>query len=144
MVGSEAADDPGLPLSAGHNPTACQRTRGTTKEMSEERKSAAVRKTPTSARPSPLKKDDVRYLAFEGGGGKGVTYLGAIQALEDLKVLPIDKPPGKNRILGIAGASAGAITALVLALGYSAANLKTLLEDQDKFNSFFDGPNPGK
>ena len=110
--------------------------------MTDERKSAAVSKKPTS--PQPLKKEDVRYLAFEGGGGKGVTYLGAIQALEDLQILPINKPAGKNKILGIAGASAGAITALVLALGYSSADLKKLLEDRDKFNAFFDGPFPGK
>ena len=111
--------------------------------MSDERKSAASKK-PSSAAASPLKKEDVRYLAFEGGGGKGVTYLGAVQALEDLQILPIKTPPAKNKILGIAGASAGAITALVLALGYSSAKVKTLLEDQEKFNAFFDGPNPGK
>src|SRR5438874_2734400 len=40
--------------------------------------------------------------------------------------------------------SAGAITALVLALGYESADIKTLLATPDRFNAFFDGPNPGK
>ena len=28
------------------------------------------------------KKTNIEYLTFEGGGGKGIVYLGAIQALE--------------------------------------------------------------
>jgi len=88
-----------------------------------------------------IKPEDVHYLAFEGGGGKGVTYLGAIMALEDLKVLPIDiDKPEKNQIKGISGASAGAITALLLGLGYTSADMGNLLSEPKIFNDFFDKP----
>jgi len=29
-------------------------------------------------------KENVNYLVFEGGGGKGITYIGAVHALEEL------------------------------------------------------------
>lgn len=88
--------------------------------------------------------DDVHYLALEGGGGKGVTYLGAIRALERLGVLPINiDTPGENRIRGISGASAGAITAMFLAMGYTAAELEVVLSQSSTFTGFFDGPDVG-
>ena len=87
---------------------------------------------------------DVEYLALEGGGGKGVTYLGAIRALENLGVLPIDiNRPGQNQIKGISGASAGAITALMLAMGLDSTELQRILSNASTFTGFFDGPNPG-
>jgi predicted acylesterase/phospholipase RssA len=86
----------------------------------------------------PLQKEEVFYLAFEGGGGKGVTYLGAIQALEELKILPSKEFPDVKQIRGLSGASAGAITALVLALGYKSADVETLLKSD--FKVFFDAP----
>ena len=69
-----------------------------------------------------LTPDEVQYLAFEGGGGKGVAFLGAIRALESIKIndvgiLPI-LPEGNNQIKGITGASAGAITALFLSIPF--------------------------
>ena len=45
----------------------------------------AAKKKPQPVLPVRLKKEDVRYLALEGGGGKGVAYLGAIEALERLQ-----------------------------------------------------------
>ena len=64
----------------------------------------AARERHTTPQPANrLKSADVKYLSLEGGGGKGVTYLGAIEALEALKVLPIDQPAGKNQIRGLAG-----------------------------------------
>jgi NTE family protein len=86
---------------------------------------------------------DISYLAFEGGGGKGVAYLGAVMALEELGVLPIRKVPGTNQILGISGASAGAITAFLLALGYSSQQIQSLLSVPARFTAFFDEPQPG-
>jgi NTE family protein len=59
---------------------------------------------------------DIKFIAFEGGGGKGIVYLGAIRALEAVKKLPLskknrDNPDLKGDLLtGISGASAGAIT----------------------------------
>lgn len=84
---------------------------------------------------------NVHYLALEGGGGKGVTYLGAIRALESMGVLPINiDNPGSNQIRGISGASAGAITAMFLAMGYTAAELGVILSNRSTFTGFFDGP----
>ena len=42
-----------------------------------------------SAEPaaSHLKPDEIRYLALEGGGGKGFAYLGAIEVLEKCGVM---------------------------------------------------------
>jgi predicted acylesterase/phospholipase RssA len=92
--------------------------------------------------PAISQPKDISYLAFEGGGGKGVAYLGAVMALEELGVLPINKP-GSNQILGISGASAGAITAFLLALGYGSKKIQQLLSDPARFNAFFDEPQPG-
>jgi NTE family protein len=59
-------------------------------------------------------------------------------------LLPI-KPKGKgeNRIKGVSGASAGAITALMLAMGVDSKQLEKLLNRSQDFNSFFDKPRPG-
>ena len=34
-----------------------------------------------------VSKTEVNFLSFEGGGGKGLTYLGALQALEVLNIV---------------------------------------------------------
>lgn len=92
----------------------------------------------------PVSRRELSYLALEGGGGKGVAYLGAIRALERMKILPIDiHRPGKNQILGISGASAGAITALLLAMGATAEQVQRILAQPSTFTGFFDGPAPG-
>ena len=84
---------------------------------------------------------DVAYLAFEGGGGKGVTYVGALKALEELGVLPIDiEKPGQNQIKGISGGSAGAIVALLVAMGIRSTDLIKILANPATFERFFDGP----
>jgi predicted acylesterase/phospholipase RssA len=80
-----------------------------------------------------IKRDEVRYLALEGGGGKGFAYLGAIQVLEELDVI--------EKIKGFAGASAGAITAFLLSIGYTSKEIMAYLGTAD-FDSFFDPPNP--
>lgn len=49
------------------------------------------------------------YAIFEGGGAKGITHIGALKALEDQRLTPI----------GVAGTSAGAIIAALVAVGYS-------------------------
>jgi NTE family protein len=80
-----------------------------------------------------LRPEDIRYLALEGGGGKGFAYLGALQLLDDHKVL--------NQIEGVAGTSAGAITALMISLGMSAADMAKTIDETD-FTAFFDDPTP--
>jgi len=82
---------------------------------------------------SRLKKEDITYLALEGGGGKGFAYLGALQLLDDNKVL--------GQLKGVAGASAGAITALMLSLGMDAKAIGKEINEKD-FTAFFDDPRP--
>lgn len=54
-------------------------------------------------------------LVFSGGGIKGLAYVGAIKALEEKNLF--------NKVKRFAGASAGAITAALLAIGMSADEL---------------------
>jgi predicted acylesterase/phospholipase RssA len=78
-----------------------------------------------------LAPEQVRYLALEGGGGKGFAYVGAVQVLEKLGVM--------NRIQGFAGASAGAIVSLLLSVGYTSEKLLKYMAETD-FTKFFDSP----
>jgi predicted acylesterase/phospholipase RssA len=96
-----------------------------------------------------------KYIAFKGGGGKGNAYLGVIKFLESEKMnytLPLR--PEKDQITGVSGASAGAITALTVALGLNSKDIenisskktsKFLFEDGFEFEHFMtkDEPNPG-
>jgi NTE family protein len=74
----------------------------------------------------------MQYLVFEGGGVKGIAYAGALQVFEQKGILP--------QIKGVAGTSAGAITACLLSLRYSAAEIKTQV-DQVDFGAFADHEN---
>ncbi|WP_182407613.1 patatin-like phospholipase family protein [Psychrobacter sp. GP33] len=71
----------------------------------------------------------LRNLVFEGGGIKGLAYLGAMQVLEERKCL--------SGIKRVAGTSAGAINALIYALGYSLQEQREILENTD-FKKFQD------
>ncbi|MFM9978086.1 MAG: patatin-like phospholipase family protein [Sphingomonadaceae bacterium] len=53
------------------------------------------------------------YLVFEGGGARGVAHVGALQAVED----------SGYRIDGVAGTSAGALVAVLVALGFEAEDI---------------------
>lgn len=70
-----------------------------------------------------------RNLIFEGGGVKGIAYIGAMQILENRGLLP--------EIRRVGGASAGAINALIFALGYSIQEQKEILQSTD-FRKFMD------
>jgi len=80
--------------------------------------SAAVLK---QSGPRHLLADDISYIALEGGGGKGFAYLGALQILEKLNVF--------DHAIGYAGASAGAITSLMLSLGYRSDEMAMFMKD---------------
>jgi predicted acylesterase/phospholipase RssA len=58
-------------------------------------------------------------LVFEGGGAKGVAYVGALRALEQRGL----------QIRATAGASAGAITATLVAAGFDASRLENELHN---------------
>ncbi len=69
-------------------------------------------------------------LVFEGGGVKGLAYGGSLEVLHSQKVLP--------RIERVAGTSAGSIAAALVALGYTPAEIKSLLFSVD-FEKFKQG-----
>ncbi|MBC7774651.1 MAG: patatin-like phospholipase family protein [Phycisphaerae bacterium] len=75
---------------------------------------------------------NITKLVFEGGGVKGIAYAGVLQVFEQKGVL--------QNVDGVAGTSAGAITACLLSLRYSAADIKTLIGQVD-FGSFADHEN---
>ena len=70
-----------------------------------------------------------RNLVFEGGGVKGIAYIGAMQVLQEKGVL--------EAITRVGGTSAGAINATLFALGYSIADQRRILKKLD-FNNFMD------
>ncbi len=70
-----------------------------------------------------------RNLVFEGGGMKGLAYLGAMQVLEEKGYL--------SDIKRVAGTSAGAINALIFALGYSVEEQRGIIESKN-FKEFMD------
>jgi NTE family protein len=74
----------------------------------------------------------ISNLVFEGGGVKGIAYAGALQVFEQKGILA--------QIKGVAGTSAGAITACLLSLRYTAADITTLVNQVD-FGTFADHEN---
>ncbi len=70
-----------------------------------------------------------RNLIFEGGGMKGLAYIGAVQVLEEKRYL--------SDIKRVGGTSAGAINALIFALGYSVKEQREIIESKD-FKEFMD------
>ena len=72
-------------------------------------------------------------LVFEGGGAKGIAFVGALQAFA---------AAGHNHSRLI-GTSAGAVMATFLAAGYSATEMETALTEQAMlFPSFLETPGP--
>jgi predicted acylesterase/phospholipase RssA len=98
-----------------------------------DRASAASSAPPAADASARLNEKDVEFLALEGGGGKGFAYLGAIDMLEREHVM--------DRIRGFAGASAGAITAFLLSIGYNTEQLTDFLKTTH-FDEFYDPPEP--
>lgn len=78
--------------------------------------------------PTP---NQFRNLVFEGGGVLGIAYAGALRVTQDKGILP--------DIQRVAGASAGAITAALLAVGYDADGIQKVVAETS-FSSFMDAP----
>jgi NTE family protein len=74
----------------------------------------------------------ITNLVFEGGGVKGIAYAGALQVLEGQGIL--------QQLQGVAGTSAGAITACLLSLRFSAGEVHQMVSSMD-FSSFADHEN---
>lgn len=70
-----------------------------------------------------------KNLIFEGGGVKGIAYVGAMEVLEEKGIL--------GNIKKVGGTSAGAINAVLFGLGYSNNETKKILGDLD-FKKFLD------
>lgn len=69
-------------------------------------------------------------LVFEGAGIRGIAYCGALQELDSMDKL--------GSVIRVAGTSSGAITACLLAVGYSPQELATIIGSTD-FAAFNDG-----
>lgn len=82
------------------------------------------------ARPPvhPVREPHARWpyenLVFEGGGAKGITYVGALEVLEEDGFYP-------RHVLRVAGTSSGSFLAAMVAVGTPAAELRRLLFDTD-------------
>jgi len=74
-----------------------------------------------------------KNLVLEGGGVKGIAYVGALEVISDKGIL--------TQLERVGGTSAGAITALLIGLAYSSDEIKEILWDMD-FSSFLDA-SPG-
>jgi len=70
-----------------------------------------------------------RNLVFEGGGVKGIAYLGAIDVLNQKGIM--------DSIERVGGTSAGAINAILIGLGFTQEETKDILWSLD-FNQFMD------
>jgi len=70
-----------------------------------------------------------RNLVFEGGGVKGIAYVGALEVLERRGIL--------GNIQRVAGTSAGAIIALLVGLNYSQSEIREIMMSMD-FKKFCD------
>lgn len=97
-----------------------------------------VTEDPTDSLPDGDTTQEVvvrAYVAFEGGGARGIAHVGFLRALEFPTVLPDgtspqtngdpsnDRPEGRFEILGAAGTSAGAIVAALTVAGYTSEEL---------------------
>lgn len=70
-----------------------------------------------------------QYLVLKGGGSKGIAHVGGLYALEEKNII--------EDLKGIAGTSAGAIMAGLIATGHSPKEIEGLMKEKD-FNSFLD------
>lgn len=71
--------------------------------------------------PSPHTPKRPIFAIFEGGGAKGVAHVGALQAAQDNGL----------EIVGVAGASAGALVAVMVAVGLEAGDIMSAADRDD-------------
>ncbi|MEZ5047520.1 MAG: patatin-like phospholipase family protein [Chitinophagaceae bacterium] len=76
------------------------------------------------------KSQPYENLVFEGAGIRGIAYCGVVKELEKRKIT--------KDIVKVGGTSAGAITALMLAIGYSSSEMYDIISET-KFQKFNDG-----
>jgi len=76
----------------------------------------------------------IRNLVFQGGGVKGIAYVGALQ-----KISATCGGEYLDDVLRVGGASAGAINALLVGLGFSINEMRDILNKTD-IRAFLDDP----
>ncbi len=79
---------------------------------------------------SSKSQTQIENLVFEGAGIRGIAYSGAIFELEKAGI--------SSNIKKVGGTSAGAITALMVSLGYTSSEIYEIISST-KFQSFNDG-----
>ena len=72
----------------------------------------------------------IRNLVFEGAGIRGIAYSGTVKELEAQDIL--------KGIQRVGGTSSGAITALLISIGYSASEIATIV-NTTPYKKFNDG-----
>lgn len=70
-----------------------------------------------------------KNLVFEGGGVKGIAYVGALEVMQEEKIYP--------KIKRVAGTSAGAIVAVLVGLGYTPDEIRNIMWELN-FKNFMD------
>ncbi len=75
-------------------------------------------------------KNTYKNLALEGGGTRGIAFAGAFKVLQDKGIL--------QNIENVGGTSAGAVAGLLIAIGYNAAEIDSILMSLP-FEKFNDG-----
>lgn len=87
-----------------------------------------------SSEPLP-NRPAIRFIAWQGGGARGAGYLGGIKQLQKTKGHSMSSVLPEVKV--VAGASAGAITAFLVGLGFSADQLSEIIDDMN-FMDFYD------
>lgn len=72
----------------------------------------------------------IKHLVFQGGGVKGLAYVGALEELDTLGILP--------QIEGVAGTSAGSIVSALVSLRYPVDGIMQIMSSTN-MASFMDG-----
>lgn len=96
----------------------------------EEQAHSLISKSRIELRLIRENRPPIENLVFEGGGVKGIAYAGALQKMENEGLF--------NDVKRVAGSSCGGMTAALLAMGYTALELKDLLTHQINFNDLKD------
>jgi predicted acylesterase/phospholipase RssA len=91
-----------------------------------------LEKASPSARLQREKRPPIENLVLEGGGVKGLVYVGALEEME--------KNDQLSDLKRVAGSSAGGIAAALLAVGYSPHELKDIFLNQLDFKKLMDTP----
>jgi NTE family protein len=100
--------------------------------------------TPDPYGINAINPESIKYLAFEGGGGKAIAYIGALHVLEALDILPYRiSQDEKLKLNGIAGTSGGAINSFLVALGCTADQIRSITSKGEDLDNFYDDPCPG-